>query len=83
MNSFWDRFFFHPENVDPKVARKMFSKNWESMPIPLLLQMKTAFESPGLLSHDQSVIYAEKLGMISIPMLAIEKGRQSRLWRLE
>jgi len=71
VNSFWDKFFFNQDNVDPKVARKMFRKNWESMPIPLLRQIKTAFKSPGLLSHDKSIIYAEKLGSISIPMLLI------------
>jgi hypothetical protein len=71
VNSFWDRFFFNQDNVDPKIARKMFSKNWESIPIPLLRQIKTAFDTAGLLSHDKSIIYAEKLGCITIPMLAI------------
>ena len=71
LNSFWDKFFFCQSNVDPKVARQMFRKNWEPMSTALLGQLRSAFKPEGLFSRDGTKSYVQGLAAIRTPMLVL------------
>jgi poly(3-hydroxyalkanoate) synthetase len=70
-NSSWDRLFFCAANVDAKIAREMYRKNFESISTSLIEQMLTSFKSPGLLSMDGTECYASRLSSIKFPMLLL------------
>jgi pimeloyl-ACP methyl ester carboxylesterase len=71
-NTPWDQLFFCSDNVDHDVAREMFAKNWEPIPVSLISQLRSAVE-PGGLTHanDSTKQYFEVLSSIQVPMLLL------------
>jgi pimeloyl-ACP methyl ester carboxylesterase len=70
-NTPWDQLFFRQVNVDHNVAREMFRKNWEPIPISLISQLRSAVGPGGLRSKDGTKTYADILPSITIPMLLL------------
>jgi pimeloyl-ACP methyl ester carboxylesterase len=70
-NTPWDQLFFRQNNVDHNVARDMFSKNWEPIPISLISQLRSAVDAGGLRSKDGTKRYADILSSINVPMLLL------------
>lgn len=69
LNTPWDQLFFCSENVDHRIARDMFRKNWEPIPVSLISQLRSVVEPSGLCSKDGSKAYVDLLPSIKIPML--------------
>ena len=66
----WDELFFHQKNVDTNVARMMFRKNWTSIPVSLIKQLRFCLEPGGIRKNDGS-LYENTLPLIKVPMLCI------------
>jgi len=66
-----DRFNFVVENVEPALLRRVNAVAVHDVSGPLLAQLATAFDPPGLLSYDGSVCYADTVDRATVPVLAI------------
>jgi pimeloyl-ACP methyl ester carboxylesterase len=77
-NTPWDQLFFRQDNVDPNVARNMFMKNWEAIPISLISQLRSAVGPDGLRSNDDCKAYADMLPLIKINMLLIAGSKDQQ-----
>lgn len=78
-NTPWDQLFFCSDNVNHDVAREMFLKNWEPIPISLISQLRSAVE-PGGLSHanDTTKHYSDILSSIKVPMLLMSGSKDQQ-----
>jgi pimeloyl-ACP methyl ester carboxylesterase len=66
-----DRFNVVLDNVEPELYRRLSAVAFHDVSGPLLAQLATAFEAPGLRSSNGAVCYAERLEGARIPVLAI------------
>jgi polyhydroxyalkanoate synthase len=74
----WDQLFVHHNNVDPAVAREVFLKNWEPIPVSLIAQLRSAVDARGLRSADGASLYADQLGAITVPMLMLAGSKDQQ-----
>ena len=78
-NTPWDQLFFCSDNVNHDVAREMFLKNWEPIPISLISQLRSAVEPCGLThANDPNKHYADILKSIKVPMLLVSGSRDQQ-----
>ena len=66
----WKELFVSHRNVDPKVARKLFLKNWEPISIALIDQLRFCLEKGGIRKHDRTQ-YSKNLKFITSPQLLV------------
>ena len=66
----WDELFFHQNNVDTAIARDMFRKNWTSISVALIDQLRYCLEPVGICKKDGTQ-YSKTLKSIKAPMLMI------------
>ncbi|KAJ1477097.1 Alpha/Beta hydrolase protein [Baffinella frigidus] len=77
-NTHWDQLFFRSNNVDHNVAREMFRKNWEPIPVSLISQLRSAVGPSGLHSNDGTTAYADILPSIKTNMLLIAGSKDQQ-----
>jgi pimeloyl-ACP methyl ester carboxylesterase len=78
LNTPWDQLFLRHSNIDADVAREVFSKNWEPIPVSLIAQLRSAVDEQGLRSADGKALYADRLGSISAPMLMLAGAKDQQ-----
>jgi pimeloyl-ACP methyl ester carboxylesterase len=78
LNTPWDQWFFRQSNVDPNIARDMFKKNWEPIPISLISQLRSAVAPGGLLSNNGTKAYVDILPHIRMPMLLLAGSKDEQ-----
>ena len=72
-----ERFNLWPDNVEPRLVRRLHARAFHSVSTPVLLQLATAFEPGGLRSHDRRRRYLDDLrrAAVTTPVLALAGDR--------
>ena len=75
-----ERFNLWPENVAPRLVRRLHARAFHSVSTGVLLQLATAFEPGGLRSRDRSRSYMDDLRAASVttPVLALAGDRDAQ-----
>jgi pimeloyl-ACP methyl ester carboxylesterase len=77
-NTPWDQLFFRQSNVDPSIAREMFKKNWEPIPVSLISQLRSVVDPGGLRSKNGRTAYVDRLASIETNILLIAGSRDEQ-----
>ncbi|OFZ21624.1 MAG: hypothetical protein A2X94_00360 [Bdellovibrionales bacterium GWB1_55_8] len=70
-----ERFAYWQDNVHPEMARRIHACYYEKIPTALMLQLATIMEPGGFRNRDGSVRYADRLGEVKTPVLALAADR--------
>jgi alpha-beta hydrolase superfamily lysophospholipase len=75
-----ERFNLWPENVAPRLVRRLHARAFHSVSTGVLLQLATAFEPGGLRSRDRGRVYLDDLRAAAVvtPVLALAGDRDAQ-----
>jgi alpha-beta hydrolase superfamily lysophospholipase len=75
-----ERFNLWPDNVDPRLVRRLHARCFHAVSTPVLLQLATAFEPGGLRSYDSRRRYLDDLrgAAATTPVLAVVGDRDAQ-----
>lgn len=71
MGTPWDHLFFQPGNVDMEMAKLLFQKNWEPVPVSLVGQLRWVLSQRGMYDPGTHKYYQEGLKCITAPVLCV------------